>query len=290
MNEKHTWTTPDAVQYKGIEVNVPPGDDAAFAEAVRHEASGRFDADIPEETVERKLEALEAQEKLRINQDAIYHVLADMTFILTAAYRETGVTRPAAQVRSEAMDIMLQTFSSDRKEPSTGHFYQLLKSMITQYRTLPEQFDEKLDSIVEKRRKKTESMTPEERAAEAFNAYLGSLDLAEEQWKARNFQKAVRMAKYDLLLDTVTDKERIGAAPEEIERKYRTIADGCGTDVSVVKAKINPQMLIWEIKREKSDKLIIESAIQKPTILTKTIRALDIHADKLYMGNHRNLP
>jgi FKBP-type peptidyl-prolyl cis-trans isomerase (trigger factor) len=263
MNEKHTWTTPDVVQYKGIEVNVPPGDDAAFAEAVRQEAIGRFDADIPTETVERKLEAMTAQEKLRINQDAIYHILADITFILTAAYRETGVTRPAAQVRSEAMDIMLQTFSLDREEPSTGYFYQLLKSMVTQYRTLPEQFDEKLDSIVEKRKKKTESMAPEERANEAFNAYLGSLDLVEEQWKARNFQKAVQMAKYDLLLDVVADKEQIKAAPEEIEQKYRTISDDCGIDVSVVKTKINSDMLAWEIKREKADKLIIGSAIRK---------------------------
>jgi hypothetical protein len=277
MKEKRIWTTPEEVQYKGIEVNVPPGDDAAFAKAVRYEASGRFDADIPKETVERKLEALEAQEKLRINQDAIYHVLADMTFILTAAYRETGVTRPAAQIRSEAMDIMLQTFSPepsaerrsregsppDREEPSTGHFYQLLKSMVTQYRTLPEQFDEKLDSIVENRRKKIESMTPEERATEAFKAYLGSLDLVEEQWKAQNFQKAVKMAKYDLLLDAVADKEQIKAAPEEIERKYRAIADDCGIDVSVVKTKINSETLAWEIKREKSDKLIVGSAIQK---------------------------
>jgi hypothetical protein len=219
---------------------------------------------------------LEAQEKLRINQDAIYHILADMTFILTAAYRETGVARPADQVRNEAMDIMLQTFSSepsaerrsregsppDKEEPSTGHFYQLLKSMVTQYRTLPEQFDEKLDSIVEKRRKKNESMAPEERAAEAFKAYLGSLGLVEEQWKAQNFQKAVQMAKYDLLLDAVADKEQIKAAPEEIERKYRAIADDCGIDVSVVKTEIDSETLAWEIKREKSDKLIVGSAVR----------------------------
>jgi hypothetical protein len=38
-------------------------------------------------------------------------------------------------------------------------------------------------------------MTSEERATEAFNAYLGSLDITEEGWLKMNREKAVLYAK-----------------------------------------------------------------------------------------------
>jgi hypothetical protein len=263
MYNARTWTPVEEAQYKGIEVDVSPDDKAAFAEAVMFTAAGTFDADISKEMADRKLEALKAQEIMRINQDAIYHILADMTAILKSAYRTTGVARPAAQVRSEAMDIMLQTIAADYREPSGELFFELLKGLITQYRTLPEQFDAKLEEIVRERKQQTDEMTAEERAIEAFTAYIGSLDITEERWRAQNFKKATLMAKYDLLLDTVSDKERIKAMPEEIEQKYYQIADDCGLDISIVKAGIDARTLAWQIRREKADKLIAGSAIQR---------------------------
>lgn len=115
--------------YKDIVVKFPLGNESAFYEAVISETTKSIKVAIPEAMVEQKLNALLAEQKMMISQDPIYNVLGDMVEILKKAYKVTGISRPMAQVRSEAMDIMLQTMSKDQKEPSKEHLYFLLKGM-----------------------------------------------------------------------------------------------------------------------------------------------------------------
>jgi len=248
-------------QYKGIAVKVPAGDKASFSEAVMREAAGRMEVSISETIVDQKLNAMLAEQKLHISQDPVYNVLADMVEILRKAYIATGITRSMAQVRSEAMDIMLQNLSKDQKEPSREHLYFLLKETVKGYRELPAGFDHKLDQILEERKQKTLEMTPEERAAEAYNAYLGSLDITEEGWLKMNMEKAVLYAKFDLLLDAVGEAESIVVTPEELEEAFVELGRQCGIGAEQVKASVDGDILQWKLKRDKARKLILESAV-----------------------------
>ena len=250
-------------QYKGIVVQVPADEEAAFSDAVVCEAVRRMKVGIPEAAVDLKLNAMLAEQKMQIGQDPIYNVLADMAELLKKAYQATGVSRPAAQVRSEAMDIMLQHMSGDQRELSKEHFYLLLKETVKGYRELPAGFDEKLDEIVKKRKQEMSDMTPEKRTAEAFGAYLGSLDLTEEGWLKENRGRAAVNAKFDLLLDAVGEAESIAVTPEEMEEAYGVIGLQCGIDAEQVKASIDAEPLEWQLKREKSRKLIMGSAVAK---------------------------
>lgn len=250
-------------QYKGIVVQVPADEKEAFTEAVMCEAARRTEVVIPEALVDQKLDATLAKQKMQIGRDPIYNVLADMVEILRKAYHATGITRSMAQVRSEAMDIMLQTMSGDQKEPSREHLFFLLKETVKGYRELPNRFDEKLDQILKERKQRTISMTPEERVTEAFSAYLGSLELTEEGWLRVNRDKAVLYAKFDLLLDAVGEAESIAVTPEEMEEAFVGIGRQCDIDTEQVKASIDTELLEWQLKRDKARKLILDSAVTK---------------------------
>lgn len=247
-------------QYKGIVVRVPSDDQAVFVEAVICEAARKIEVIIPEAMVDQKLNALFAEQKIQISQDPIYNVLGDMVEILIKAYQATGITRSMAQVRSEAMDIMLQTMSKDQKEPSKEHLYFLLKETVNRYRELPLEFDEKLDKILEERKQRTLEMTSDERVKEAFNAYLGSLDVTEDGWLEGNRDRAVLHAKFDLLLDAVGEAESIAIAPDEMEEVFIEIGLQCGIDAEQVKESIDGELLEWQLKRQKAKKLIFDSA------------------------------
>ena len=77
-----------------------------------------IDQTISDDEIDMKLDAMTASQKMHINADPIYHVLADFVAILDQAYRATGVRRSHAQVQSEALDIMLLTLSKDQQEVS----------------------------------------------------------------------------------------------------------------------------------------------------------------------------
>ena len=54
-------------------------------------------------------------------------------------------------------------------------------------------------------------MTPEELAADAFGAYLGSIGLDEKRWRAERRAEAEESARCDLLLEAVAEAEGITA-------------------------------------------------------------------------------
>lgn len=248
-------------QYKGLAVQAQP-DDEAYNEAVLDEAVRRMEADLPEGMIKQKLDAMVSQEKMRVNQDAIYNVLADFVETLGKAYRAMGVTRPKAQVRHEAMDIMLQTMSADQGERSKEHYFYLLTESVRKYRDLPSGFSETLECIIQEREHDKNEMKPEERIDEVFAAYLGSLNITEEEWRTRHRAKAAGLVRQDLLLDAVAEAEKIKVTAEEMEAAYLRIAEQYRMDLTQIKTAVNVGSLEWQLRREKARQLIVESAVR----------------------------
>ncbi|HWQ80391.1 MAG TPA: trigger factor [Anaerovoracaceae bacterium] len=262
-------------QYKWLAVRTPSisgpeGDseevhektyEEALKDAVLDEAARRIEVDIPEGMIKRKLDALTAQEKLRINQEAIYNVLANTVYILDKAYRAAGVARPLSQVRQEAMDVMLQSVSADHGDPSVERFSRLLTESVRLYRELPPGFAVTLEQIILEREQEQNKMKPEERVNEVFAAYLGSLNITEEAWRAQHWSKAAGLVRRDLLLDAVAEAEKISVTAEEMEAAYLHIAEQCGVDAEQVKAEAGAGAVEWQLRREKAARLIVDSAV-----------------------------
>ena len=117
-------------QYKGVEVRAKRSDEEAFTAEALLAACRNMQTEVPQAMVSQKLEAMLAREKMKIGQDAIYHLLADFTAVLEAAYKEMDVYRPKAQVQAEALDVMLQTVSGDNKELSPEKFHALIRELV----------------------------------------------------------------------------------------------------------------------------------------------------------------
>ena len=240
--------------YKGIKA--PDGD--GFLNAVMARAVSTVKAEIPEVLIEKKLDAMLAAEKLKVNGDPIYNVLADFVYILDKAFRAAGMARSMAQVKSEALDIMLRTLSGDNSEVSRDMFINLVTGTVAAYREIPEDFD--AESIIDDRAEKKRAMTDGERADEVFGAYLGSLDIDEDAWRSAHRQNAEWLVKKDVLLDGVARAEGLGADGQEIAGAVRKLAAKYGVDADVLKNAVDPAAVAWQIRRDKAERFIVENA------------------------------
>ena len=61
-----------------------------FEQAVIQKACENLKGEIPPAMIQQKIQAIMAQEKLSIHNDAVYHLLADMLVILDQAYVAAG--------------------------------------------------------------------------------------------------------------------------------------------------------------------------------------------------------
>lgn len=215
---------------------------------------------ITNEMLNQKIDALVAAEKLRVNQDPIYHVLADITHILNAAYKMAGVNRPIPQIQSESMDIMLECLSSDQKDISSAFFKCRLSADVKKYRPLPKSFMDDVDRLLANRREKVQQMTAEERAEEAFSAYLGSINTTEEMVRTSMEGFAKDMVEQDIRLDAVIQEKGIDVSEEELEKAYMQLAMQCDVPIEAVKEQLSPLSLSWQLKRDKARSFEAESA------------------------------
>lgn len=248
--------------YKGITVTEKREDDEeVFSAAVLTKACMNMETTVPNGMIEQKLNAIIAQEKIRINQDAIYHVLADSIEILEKAYHKLGVNRPKLQVRAEALDIMLQTVSKDNKQVTKEFFAELVKELLERYRSIPKDIDTILDTIIDERSKKKGTMTADQKAAEAFDAYLGSLELNEKQWREQRHLQAADAALFDLLLNEVAKKENLSVSASEIQAAFYEISNQCDVEIDEVTANIDQQLVYEQLLRDKARHFILDNAI-----------------------------
>lgn len=249
-------------KYKGITVSCKrEEDEEAFAAAVLTQACLDMKAHVPDGMIDQKLNAMIAQEKMRIGQDAIYHVLADCIEILEKAYYEADIHRPKAQIRAEALDAMLQTVSGDNKQVTKEFFTNLIKELVQRYRILPKSMGRTLEEIIDGRKQKKSVMTDEQKTDEAFNAYLGSLELTEKQWREQRREQAADAARFDLLFNAVAEHEGLSISTAELEAVYNDIAIHCAMEFEKVIAEIDPQPVKEQLLRDKARHLILDSAI-----------------------------
>lgn len=248
--------------YKGIAVPFErSGQQLEFEQAVVQKACENMQGEIPPHMIEQKLDAIVAQEKVNVNNDAVYHLLADMLVVLRQAYEAAGAVRPMVQVRREAMDLMLQTASSENEKDWKGFFRSQIRSMVERYHDLPAEFDAQLEKLLADRDAAKAKMTPEERTEELFKAYLGSLELTEEQWRNQRQVQAAKDVCLDLLLDAVAAEEKIDVTDDEIHQFIEQIAAQVNMEPEEAEANINKDPLIWKMKRDKALELILNSAV-----------------------------
>jgi hypothetical protein len=209
---------------------------------------------------EQKLDSMAAQEKLRVNQDSVYHLLADVVCYLTEAYHAAGVSRSQAQIRAEATDVMLQTVSGENQAPSKEFLVGQIRSLAERYHELPDDFDEKLTAIFAKRAEKKRAMSPEELADEAFKAYLGSIDLDEERWRRERREEALESARCDLLLEAVAEAEKMTVTEAELGEMVSRIASQCGLEPDKAMAQLDLEPVRQQLLRDKACKFLLDSA------------------------------
>lgn len=246
--------------YKGVKVPASRKNADEFAAKALVAACTEVQADVPQVMIQQKLGAMLAGKKMQIGRDAIYHVLADFTAVLEQAYRETGVCRPQAQVRAQALDVMLQTVSGDNAQLSPSKFRALIKELVEHYRAIPDDFDATIDRLLEERGKSKRAMDDGQKIDEAFDAYLGSINQTLEMWRENNAEKAKDAARFDLLLSAVAEAEGLAVSETEMTALYARIAQESGCSLAEVAAQVQPQPLREQLLRDKAMRLIVENA------------------------------
>lgn len=248
--------------YKHIEVTVTrEKDEEAFAAAVLTKACTNMTAVVPDGMVQQRLNSMIAQEKLQINQDPIYHLLADTIDILEHAYHEVGINRPKAQVRAEALDAMLQTVSKDNQTVTQEFFTDCIRELVSRYRSIPNDMDAIIEQLIQTRKEKKRQMSADEKADAAFDAYLGSLELTEKQWRTERSREAENTARFDLLLHAVAEKEQLAISTDELHTVYVNIANQCGVDVDEVIPALDRQLIREQLLRDKARTFILDHAV-----------------------------
>ena len=249
-------------KYKGIAVPFRRSEQQMeFEQAVVQKACENMKGEIPPHMIEQKINAIAAQTKININNDAVYHLLSDMLVLVDEAYKAAGAYRPKVQVRREAMDLMLQTASAEHESDWKEFFRAQIRDMAERYHDLPDDFDAQVDKILADRDKKKAEMTPDERTEELFKTYLGSLELSEEQWRNQTATQAAKDVCLDLLLDAVSEKENIEVGADEVHQFIEEIAASCNMEPEEAEANINKDPLIWKLKRDKALALVLNSAV-----------------------------
>lgn len=249
-------------QYKKIAVPyVRKEQQMEFEQAVVQKACENMKGEIPPHMIEEKIKAIMAQEKLNINNDAVYHLLADMLVILDQVYVAAGVNRPTMQVKREATDLMLQAASAEHEMDWQEFLREQLTVMAERYHSLPVDFDKTIDRIIKIRSEAKEKMKPDERTEELFKAYLGSLELTEEQWKNQRSAQAAKEVCMDLLLEAVSREENLNINQDEVHHFIEELADHYGIAPEEAEANVEREALVWKLKRDKALQLILDSAV-----------------------------
>ena len=249
-------------QYLGIAVPyVRREQQAEFEQAVIQKACENMKGEIPPALIKQKMNAIIAQTKLDIQNDAVYHLLADMLVILDESYAAAGANRPKVQVRREAMDLMLQTASAEHEMDWKPFLKEQIMVMAERYHSLPADFEKTVDQIIEKRTAARQKMDPDKRTEELFLAYLGSLELTEEQWKNQRTHQAAREVCVDLLLDAVAAKEKLTVDSNEYHEAMEELAEKYGISAEEAEANIDRDAFTGKLKRDKALALILNSAV-----------------------------
>lgn len=250
-------------RYKGIEVPVrrAAGEDA-FTRAVLEKACAEMEAELTEALVRDRLDAMIAQERLNVNRDSIYYLLADAVEILGEVYNMAGCSRQQGQVEGEALDILLQAVSSDNQGPEVEYMKDQMHRMAARYRELPDDFDGLIDDAFARRQKKKGRMTADELGREAFHAYLRTVGLDEEQLERERRPAAASAARCDLLFEAVAAAEGLAVTQDELEAEVARLAARYQVTAEELAGALDSEALRRKLLRDKACALILDSAVE----------------------------
>lgn len=251
-------------QYKGIETSIPKEKGEEHNADVLTKACRNMKAGISETMIDSRLDALTAKEKMAAAGDPVYRLLTDCVYILKEAYHAADVHRPLMQVRAEAMDHMLQSVSADNQGIEIDFYLAKVKEIVRRYHDLPENFDENLQEILSRRAKTKANMTNDEILDEVFEAYLGTLELSETQWREDHREQARDAVMFDLLFTAVADKEGLQVEEAEMHQAMGNIAQQCLTDFEDVYQAVDQDALREQLVRDKAREFILSHAITIP--------------------------
>lgn len=248
-------------QYKGIETDIPKEKGEAHTADVLTKACRNMQVIISDAMIASRLDTLVAKEKIAAAGDPVYRLLTDCVYILKEAYHAADVHRPIQQVRAEAMDHMLQSVSADNQGIEIDFYLAKVKDIVRRYHDLPEDFDAKLQEILARRAKTKANMTNDEILDEVFEAYLGTLELSEKQWRADRRDQARDAVMFDLLFMAVADKEGLQVNETEVYQAVGKIAEQCSVDLEDAYQAVDRDALREQLIRDKARDFILSHAV-----------------------------
>lgn len=246
--------------YKGLQTSVPKDKSEEYAADLLIKACRNMQVCISDTMIESRLDTLTAKEKLAAAGDPVYRLLTDCVYILKEAYHAADVHRPIQQVRAEAMDHMLQSVSADNQGIEIDFYLAKVKELVRRYHDLPEDFEQKLKDILAQRAKRKSDMTNDEILEEVFEAYLGTLELSEKQWREDHREQARDAVMFDLLFMAVADKEGLQVNEAEIYQALQKIAEQCFVDMEDAYRAVDRDALREQLIRDKAREFIISHA------------------------------
>ena len=176
------------------------------------------------------------------------------------AYVAAGAVRPKVQVRREAMDLMLQCASAEHEIDWKEYMKEQIMVMAERYHSLPADFEQKVDAIMQKRDEAKRKMSPDALTDELFKAYLGSLELTEDQWKNQRMGQAAKEVCIDLLLEAVAEKEKLSVNNDEIHAAIEELASRYGIEPEEAEANIDKGAFSGKLVRDKALALVLNAA------------------------------
>lgn len=248
-------------QYKGIETGIPREKGEEHTADVLTKACRNMRVRISDTMIASRLDTLVAKEKMAAAGDPVYRLLTDCVYILKEAYHAADVHRPVQQVRAEAMDQMLQSVSADNQGIEIDFYLAKVKEIVRRYHDLPEGFDEKLQEILSRRDKTKAKMTNDEILDEVFEAYLGTLELNEKQWREDRKEQARDAVMFDLLFTAVADREGLRVNEAEVYQAVEKIAQQCSVDLEEAYQAVDQDALREQLIRDKAREFILSHAV-----------------------------
>jgi FKBP-type peptidyl-prolyl cis-trans isomerase (trigger factor) len=247
--------------YKGLWVSEKKQDDeAAFAKAILSKACQGMKTEISEALIEQRLTSLLALEKLAIRNEPLYPLLADATATLGWAYRETGAFRPGTQIKTEALDVVLETLAQESENQTLANLAEKMNLLVARFREPPVDFAETIREKLEAKRRETASRPEQARLDESFAAYLFSRGLDVRQWRAHSLRLAEDLVRSDLLLDGVAKAERLSVTDEEMNDELAKIAAECGLELPQGLAAIDLRPMEAQLLRDKALRFLVDNA------------------------------
>lgn len=246
--------------YKGLHTGVPRAEKDRFAQKALDLAAENTSVTIPALIVERRLEQMVMQRRGDMLQSAAYKTLADIYAILTSCNEELEIPRSPEDIWAMAMNAASK-INSGESPPDADHLLSLLTESL-----FSENFGERelrcVANALEQRVRQKQDMDAETAADELFQLYLRSRKQSLEDWRKEHRDVAAELARTELMLDAVAERENLSVSREEFEHELSVLSTRVGIGPNQVLSLTGEETLCFQLLRAKARDLIVQSALE----------------------------